>query len=148
MKIPFLIARVIFGGFFLYNGINHFRQRKQMAQYASAKNVPMADLAVTASGVALTLGGASVLLGLKPKVGAALIAAFLAGVSPVMHDFWRAEDPNQRMNDMINFGKNTALMGGALALMSIEEPWPASVPLEKPSAATKLRRIARQTIAA
>ncbi len=147
MKIPFLIARLIFGGFFLYNGIHHFRQRKQMAQYAAAKRVPMPGLAVTASGAALLLGGASVLLGLKPKIGTALIAGFLAGVSPVMHDFWRAEDPDQRMNDMINFGKNAALLGGALALMSIEEPWPASVPLEQPAAATRLRRL-RQALAA
>ncbi len=148
MKIPFLAARVIFGGFFLYSGINHFRSRKQAAQAAAAKNVPMPDLAVTSSGVALMLGGASILLGFKPKIGTALIAGFLAGVSPVMHDFWRAEDPKQRMQDMIDFSKNAALLGGALALMSIEEPWPASVPQEKPSVSTAVRRIARQALAA
>lgn len=143
MKVPFLIARVIFGGFFLCNGIHHFRHHRQMMDYAASKNVPQADLAVTASGAALVLGGASILLGLKPKIGTALIAGFLAGVSPVMHDFWRAEDPNQRMNDTIHFSKNAALLGGALALMSIEEPWPASVQAEKPGAATKLRRVGR-----
>ncbi len=148
MKIPFLIARVIFGGFFLYSGIDHFLHRRQKVEYAAAKNVPMADLAVTASGAALLLGGTSILLGLKPKIGSALIAGFLASVSPVMHDFWRAEDPQRRMQDMIDFSKNAALLGGALALMSIEEPWPASLPPEEPSAATKLRRIARQAIAA
>ncbi len=148
MRIPFLIARVIFGGFFLYSGIDHFLHRRQKVQYAAAKNVPMADLAVTASGAALLLGGTSILLGLKPKVGTALIAGFLAGVSPVMHDFWRAEDPQRRMQDMIDFSKNAALLGGALALMSIEEPWPASVPAQKTSTTTKLRRIARQAIAA
>src|SRR5689334_3714062 len=63
MKIPFLLGRLLFGGFFLYNGINHFKQRKQLAQYAGSKNVPMAELAVTASGVALLGGGASILLG-------------------------------------------------------------------------------------
>ncbi len=30
---------------------------------------------------------------------------------------------------MINFSKNMALLGGALALMGVEEPWPASVPV-------------------
>ena len=148
MKVPFLLGRLIFGGFFLYNGINHFRQRKMMAQYAASKNVPMADLAVTASGAALTLGGASLLLGIKPKWGALAVIGFLAGVSPVMHDFWRAEDPNQRMNDMINFSKNLALLGGALALLSVEEPWPASVPVQKPTVAQKVRRFARQAVAA
>lgn len=148
MKVPFLIARMVFGGFFLYNGINHFRHRKEMSEYTAAKNVPMADLAVTASGAALVLGGASILLGVKPKIGGALIAGFLAGVSPLMHDFWRVEDPGQRQNELINFSKNAALLGGALALMSIEEPWPASVPGRTPRAARKLRRMVRRAIAA
>ena len=93
MKIPFLIGRLVFGGYFLYAGINHFKQRKPLAQYAGSKNVPMPEAAVTVSGALLTLGGASILLGVKPKVGAAAIVGFLAGVSPVMHDFWRVEIP-------------------------------------------------------
>lgn len=148
MKVPFLIARAVFGGFFIYSGINHFRRHKEMAQYAGSKEVPMADLAVTASGAALLLGGTSVLLGVKPKFGAALIAGFMAGVSPVMHDFWRAEDPNQRQNDLVHFGKNAALLGAALALMSIEEPWPGSVPVAQPKPTSRLRRLVRQAIAA
>jgi putative oxidoreductase len=148
MKIPFLIGRLVFGGFFLYNGINHFKQRKPMSQHVASKRVPMPEAAVTVSGAILTLGGASILLGVKPKLGAASILGFLAGVSPVMHDFWRVEDPNQRMNDMINFSKNVALLGGALALMGIEEPWPASVPLAQPRGVDRLRTLARRAIAA
>jgi uncharacterized membrane protein YphA (DoxX/SURF4 family) len=133
MKAPFMIGRLLFGGFFLYNGINHLKQRQSLTQYAAAKNVPAADKAVTASGVALILGGASILLGVKPKFGTAMIIGFLASVSPVMHDFWKQQDPNQRMNDMVNFSKNMALLGAALALMGVEEPWPASVPVAKPN---------------
>jgi len=129
MKAAFLIGRLVFGGFFLYNGINHLKERKQLGQYAGAKNVPMPEVAVTATGVALIAGGASILLGVKPKLGAAAIAGFLAGVSPVMHNFWSVQDPNQRMNEMVHFSKNLALLGGALALMGMEEPWPASVPI-------------------
>jgi putative oxidoreductase len=129
MKVPFLLGRLIFGGFFLYNGINHLKERKSLAQYAQSKNVPQPEAAVVASGVALLIGGTSILLGVKPKLGAAAIAGFLLGVSPVMHNFWNIEDPAQRMNDMINFSKNLALLGGALALMGVKEPWPASVPV-------------------
>jgi putative oxidoreductase len=129
MKAAFLIGRLVFGGFFLYNGINHLKERKQLGQYAESKNVPLAEAAVAATGVALIAGGTSILLGIKPKLGAAAIAGFLAGVSPVMHNFWSVQDPNQRMNEMVNFSKNLALLGGALALMGMEEPWPASVPI-------------------
>jgi len=40
MKAPFLIGRALLGGFFLYNGINHLREYKKLAQYAGSKNVP------------------------------------------------------------------------------------------------------------
>src|SRR5579864_2800349 len=140
MKAPFVIGRLLFGGFFLYNGINHLRNRRQMAPYVESKGVPNPELAVALSGVPLILGGASLLLGVKPKLGAVSILGFLAGVSPIMHDFWRNEDPNERQNNMINFMKNAALAGGALALMGIEEPWEASVPVGQPGLGKKLRR--------
>jgi uncharacterized membrane protein YphA (DoxX/SURF4 family) len=148
MKAPFLFGRLVFGGFFLYNGINHFRQRKNLSQYAGAKKVPVPDIAVTASGAAMVLGGASILLGIKPKLGTAVVAGFLAGVSPIMHDFWNIEDPNQRMTDLINFTKNMALLGGALALMGVEEPWPVSVPVAQPSRFERARKFGRRQIAA
>jgi len=129
MKAVFLIGRLVFGGFFLYNGINHVKQHKNLSQYAGLKNVPMPEQAVTASTVLLLLGGTSILLGMKPKVGTAAVIAFLAGVSPMMHDFWTQKDPSQRQSEMINFSKNMALLGAAIALMGVEEPWPASVPL-------------------
>lgn len=132
MKSLFLLGRVIFGGFFIYNGIHHFQERRQLAQYAGAKNVPLPDVAVAVTGAEMVLGGASVLLGIKPRAGAALIAGFLAGVSPMMHDFWKHEDPQQRMNEMVNFSKNIALLGAALMIMSMEEPWPASIPVAQP----------------
>jgi putative oxidoreductase len=112
------------------------------------KKVPAPDAAVAVTGGLLLLGGTSILLGIKPKLGGAAIIGFLAGVSPIMHDFWRAEDPNQRMNDMINFSKNMALLGGALALSGVDEPWPASVPVTRPSTAEKLRAFVRNRVAA
>ncbi len=134
MKAPFLIGRLIFGGYFIYNGINHFKQTETIAQYAGAKKVPRPREAVMATGAMMLLGGTSILLGIKPKYGAAAILGFLAGVSPIMHDFWRAEDPNQRMNDA--------------ALMAVEEPWPLSVPVAQPGRIERARKFFRREIAA
>src|ERR1700727_3088560 len=103
MKAPFLIGRIIFGGFFLSSGISHLQKRKEMAAYAESKGIPAAELAVTLSAVPLIAGGASMLLGVKPKMGTLALLGFLAGVSPVMHDFWRNEDPNESENNKINF---------------------------------------------
>jgi uncharacterized membrane protein YphA (DoxX/SURF4 family) len=126
MKALFLIGRIVFGGFFLYNGINHFKQRQTLAQYAGSKNIPNPEMAVMASGIALAIGGASIILGLKPKIGAAAIVAFLGSVSPTMHAFWQVADPNGRMNEMVHFSKNMALLGAALALFG-KEDWPLSI---------------------
>jgi putative oxidoreductase len=131
MKAPITIGRLVFGGYFLYSGIHHFLEKDKLTQYAGAKKVPAPDLAVTATGLALILGGTSILLNVKPQIGGMLIAAFLAGVSPAMHDFWRHQDPNQRMNDMTHFMKNIALLGAALALTRSEEDAPVSSALER-----------------
>jgi uncharacterized membrane protein YphA (DoxX/SURF4 family) len=147
MKTPFLIGRVLFGGFFLYNGINHLREAKSMAPYAESKGIPKAELAVRLSAIPLIAGGASLLLGVKPKLGAMAILGFLAGVSPLMHDFWSHEDPEKRMNEMINFTKNLALAGGALALLGVDEPWEASVPVAQPTIADTARKIGRKIAA-
>lgn len=126
MKAAFLIGRAIFGGFFLYNGINHFKQQNGLAQYAGSKGIRNPEQAVLASGVLLAAGGASILLGVKPRLGTLAIIAFLASVSPAMHDFWNARDSGEQQDKMIHFSKNMALLGAALALMGVEE-WPLSI---------------------
>jgi len=143
MRAPFLIGRLLFGGYFVMSGINHFKQSASMTQYAAAKNVPKPDIAVKATGAALIAGGTSILLGVKPKWGALAIIGFLAGVSPVMHDFWSQTDPEQRMNELVNFSKNMALAGAAAALMGVEEPWPTSAPVLRPSRAQRVKRLLR-----
>ena len=143
MRIPFLIGRVMFGGYFIMSGINHFKQQKQLSQYAASKKVPKPELAVKTTGAMLIVGGTSILLGITPKLGTSAVVGFLAGVSPVMHNFWSMQDPQQRMNEMINFTKNLALIGGAIALMAVEEPWPASVPVLAPKKSL-MKRVLRE----
>jgi putative oxidoreductase len=127
MRALHVLGRAIFGGFFAYNGINHLQNSRGMAQYAAAKGVPAAEQAVQASGLLLLGGGLSILAGVKPRQGLAAIIAFLIPVSLQMHRFWEAEDAQTRQNEMIHFMKNMALVGAALAMMKIDEPWPASI---------------------
>jgi putative oxidoreductase len=127
MRALFMLGRAIFGGFFLYNGINHLQHTNQMAPYAAAKGVPSPEQAIRASGALLLAGGVGVLTGLKPKLGLAAIIGFLIPVSLQMHRFWDEQDPQTQQNEMIHFMKNMALVGAALAMMQIPEPWPASI---------------------
>jgi len=127
MRALHVLGRMIFGGFFVYSGINHLQHSAGMAQYAGAKGVPAPQQAVQATGAMLLAGGLSIIAGLKPRQGLALITAFLVPVSFQMHRFWEEQDPQQRQAEMIQFMKNMALIGAALALLQLDEPWPASV---------------------
>jgi len=127
MRALHVLGRMIFGGFFAYSGINHLQNSAGMAQYAGAKGVPAPQQAVQATGVMLLAGGLSIIAGLKPRQGLALIIAFLVPVSFQMHRFWEEQDPQQRQMEMIQFMKNMALVGASLALLQLDEPWPASV---------------------
>ncbi len=143
MKYLFLLGRLVYGGFFIYNGVNHFQKHEMISGYAGSKGVPQPHVAVSGTGVMMLAGGASIVLGVQPKIGSALILTFLLGVSPTIHNFWAIEDPNQSMNDMVNFSKNVALAGAALTLMSRPEPWPLSLSSAEPEeAGATLRRVA------
>jgi putative oxidoreductase len=147
MKAPYVIGRMIFGGFFLKSGIDHIRHKKHMAKYAQAKGVPKPEIAVVLSGVPLIIGGASLLLGVKPRLGAIAVLGFLAGVSPIMHDFWQNEDPNERQTNMINFAKNIALSGGALAMLGVEDQRRPALWLMEPTFGEQLREIGKRIAA-
>jgi uncharacterized membrane protein YphA (DoxX/SURF4 family) len=127
-KASLMFGRALFGGYFLYNGINHFRNKGMLSSYAASKGVPYPDAAVAGSGAMLLLGGLSLLTGVRPKLGASLISGFLLGVTPRMHDFWNVGDGQQRMGEQVNFLKNVGLLGGTLMAAAIREPWPVSVP--------------------
>src|SRR5579875_2001955 len=116
-----LVGRILYGGFFLISGINHFTKMSSYKPYVASKGVPAPALAVAVSGLLLFLGGLSVLVGFWPYIG------LLLSVTPAMHNFWKATDPMARMNDQINFMKNVALLGAALAMAAIAQPWPLSL---------------------
>ena len=122
-----MLGRAIFGGYFLYNGLRHFKNADAMGGYAASKGIPMPKAAVIGSGALIALGGLSLLAGFRPKAGASMIGAFLLGVTPAMHDFWRQQDPQAKMNEEINFSKNVALLGGAALAAAVAGPWPASL---------------------
>ncbi len=127
IPIALLIGRIIAGGYFLLGAFNHFANLKTMAGYAKSKGTPAAEIAVGGTGVLLLLGGASLVLGFHPSIGAILLIVFLLGVSFKMHNFWAFKDPGARMMERINFTKNMALIGFVLMTLAIPRPWPFSI---------------------
>ena len=121
-----LLGRVLFGGFFLYNGVNHFVNLETMAGYAASKGVPSPSLAIALSGVLLLLGGLSILLGFWTRLGAWLLVLFLVPTSLLIHNFWALPDPQAASIEMTQFMKNLALIGASLMIATVPS-WPLSL---------------------
>jgi putative oxidoreductase len=117
-----LLGRFLFALIFVMSGPRHFMG--STIAYAAAQGVPLASIAVPLSGVLALVGGLSVLLGYRAKIGAWLMALFLIGVTPMMHRFWGVADPMMAQMQMINFMKNVSMLGGALILTQLGSgPW-------------------------
>jgi len=125
--VAFLIGRILVGLYYLFNAFNHFKSLDMMAGYAGSKGVPAPKLAVAGSGALLAIGGLSILTGFEPRLGVAAIVLFLVPVTLTMHQFWKVQDPTQKMGEQVNFMKNVALLGSTLMFLVIVRPWPYSV---------------------
>src|SRR2546422_1206892 len=78
-----LLGRLLFAAIFLMSSFGHFSDK--MIGYAASQGVPLAQIAVPASGLIALAGGLSILVGYKPKIGAWLLVLFLVPVTFMMH---------------------------------------------------------------
>ena len=116
------LGRLLFALIFIMSGPRHFMS--QTIAYAAAQGVPMASIAVPLSGLLAILGGLSILLGYRARIGAWLIALFLIGVTPMLHKFWGVTDPMVHQMQFIMFMKNVSMLGGALLISQLGSgPW-------------------------
>jgi putative oxidoreductase len=116
-KMAFLapLGRTLFSLIFILSGLGHFSQ--DVINYASQQGVPMPTFLVPFSGLMAVVGGLSILLGYRARIGAALLVLFLIPVTLVMHNFWSVTDPMLAQMQQAHFLKNVALLGGALLIL-------------------------------
>ena len=119
MDLIIVIGRILFGGFFLMSGINHFTKLDAMTGYAKYKKLPAAKLGVLISGLMLVIGGITIILGYYADLGALLLAIFLVLAAVIFHNFWKETDATAKQNEMLGFMKDIALAGAALILFAL-----------------------------
>lgn len=127
MTSAFLLGRIIFGGYWIMSGVNHFTHLRTMAEYVKTRGVPSPEAAVAGSGVVLVCGGLSMLLGIYPTAGSLLLIAFLLAASFMIHKYWEMDTVHARQDEKINFDKNMALVGALLMFVQLPHPWPHSL---------------------
>ena len=113
-----VLGRILFGGFFIYSGYNHFANLGMMAGYTQSKGVPAAKQAVALTGFLLLIGGISTLFNFYPMIGLIALVLFFVPTTLMMHAFWKIQDPMAKMGERVYFMKNLALLGGTLMLLS------------------------------
>jgi uncharacterized membrane protein YphA (DoxX/SURF4 family) len=99
MNIAFFVGRIIVGIYYLYNGINHFIKFGAMTEYAKYKGVPLAEVAVAASGLLLLAAAFTIISGVFPEIGVVSLVLFFLPVTFMMHNFW-AVGQEQQMAEM------------------------------------------------
>lgn len=83
-----------------------------MVGYAASHDLPLPKPAIVAAIVILLAGSASVALGFRAKLGAALLLLFLAVASYYFHPFWRIP------SEQIAFMKNLSMAGAMLFIVA------------------------------
>ncbi|MBS0627502.1 MAG: DoxX family protein [Verrucomicrobia bacterium] len=114
MKYIFLLGRILFSSIFLIKSLEHFS--KEMITHATHAAVPMPSLLVPIAGIIAFLGGLSILLGYRAKVGAWLLVIFLLPTTFMIHRFWVSTDFFSNMMHQYCFFKNLSLLGASLMI--------------------------------
>ncbi len=112
-----LLGRIFYSAIFILSGSNHFKA--QTIGYAAAQGVPLASIAVPLSGIIALLGGLSIALGYRARLGAWLIVLFLVPVSLMLHRFWGLSDPQAAGLQLAMFMKNLSMLGAALIIARV-----------------------------
>jgi uncharacterized membrane protein YphA (DoxX/SURF4 family) len=116
---PFRPGRALFGGVLAFMALDNLRNLQGRTQYAKSKGAPAPEWTVPANSLGLLLGGLGVALWRLPRASAIAVAGFFLSVTPMMHDFWNAEDDEQKQQEMTQFLKNSALLGAALTFLNL-----------------------------
>jgi putative oxidoreductase len=116
------LGRLCFALIFLLFAPGNFQS--QTIAFAASQGVPMASIAVPLSGAMALVGGLSILVGFRARIGAWLIVLFLVCITPIMHKFWAVSDPTMHQVQFIMFLKNISMLGAALLISQFGSgPW-------------------------
>jgi len=110
-----LIGRILLSGVFILGGIGKIFGFSMEEGFVVAKHLPLPAVAL---GIALIIelaGGLAILAGLYTRFTAWIVFLYMIPTTFLFHNFWAMQGPD-RLDGMIHFEKNLAIMGGLLIL--------------------------------
>ncbi len=116
-KWQLVLGRVLLSAIFILSGLGKLPHFHDVAGMMAGKGIPLATVTLVISLLIEIGGGLMVLTGFKAKYAALVMAVWLIPVTLVFHHFWGIPAAQQQ-DQMVNFLKNVAIMGGLLVLAS------------------------------
>jgi len=115
-KWQLLLGRVLLSAIFILSGLGKLPHFHDIAGMMAGKGIPLASVALVITLLIEIGGGLLVLTGFQAKYAALVIALWLIPVTLVFHHFWGIPG-EQQQEQMVNFLKNVAIIGGLLILV-------------------------------
>jgi putative oxidoreductase len=110
-----LLGRILLSAVFVLAGVGKIAGFSMEEGMVAAKHLPMPSVALGIALVIELVGGLAVLLGLFTRFTAWILFLYLIPTTLLFHNFWALQGMD-RIDNMIHFEKNLAIMGGLLYL--------------------------------
>ena len=112
-----LIGRILLAAIFITSGFGKITGFEGTVGYIASKGLPLPQIG-TVIAILVELGGGLMLaIGYKARWAALAIAIFTLAAGILFHNYWAVAGAG-RMGEEINFWKNVAITGGALAFFA------------------------------
>lgn len=111
------VGRLALGAIFLLSGLGKLADLSGTATYMRAAHMPGVPVFLAGAIALETVGGLSVITGIKPRWGAAALIIFLIPATLIFHGFWAYQGLERQMQ-MVSFLKNVSIGGGLLYLFA------------------------------
>ncbi|HSM85664.1 MAG TPA: DoxX family protein [Candidatus Limnocylindrales bacterium] len=116
-RIGSALGRLLISILFILSGLGKLLHFSATAGMMASTGIPLARVALVLTLIIEIGGGLALLLGFQMRYAAVIMALFLVPVTLTFHNFW-AYQGAQQQEQMVNFLKNVAIMGGLLLAAS------------------------------
>jgi putative oxidoreductase len=110
-----LLGRVLMATIFIQSGFGKLMGLGVFAATLADAGLPMSSVLAPIAVVVELGGGLAILLGIGTRYAALALIAFVAVATLIAHRFW-TYPPEQQPAQMVQFGKNLAIIGGFLCV--------------------------------
>jgi putative oxidoreductase len=110
-----LFARILLSVVFILGGIGKIFAFSLEEGFLAAKHFPLPAVALGIALIIELVGGLAILAGMRTKFTAWIVFLYMIPTTFLFHNFWAMQGAD-RLDAMIHFEKNLAIMGGLLLL--------------------------------